>query len=112
MPPYQYGSNTKVFHMVPMVGVEENSFINCKPVGSQMQRVLIERGEVFIMRNDIPHGGVENFSQYDHYRLHTFVKVKDWNSLGWDTKYNVKKCDEDGIYSLFWDEEEYKFGYK
>ena len=43
-----------------------------------------------MMRSDIPHGGVENFSQHDHHILHTFVKVKDWNNLGWDTKYNVK----------------------
>ena len=30
--PYQYDSNTKVFHIVIMVGVVDNSFINCKPV--------------------------------------------------------------------------------
>ena len=35
----------------------------------QIQRVRIERGDLFIMKNDIPHGRVGIFSQHDHHRL-------------------------------------------
>ena len=43
-------------------------------------RVLIERGDIFLMRSDIPHCGCENFTDRTHYRIHVFceeVKTDD-----------------------------------
>ena len=40
---------------------------------SEPQRVLIERGDVLFVRNDIPHRGCENLSDYTNHRIHILI---------------------------------------
>ena len=40
---------------------------------SQPQHVLIERGDVLFVRNDIPHSGCENLSDYSNHRIRILV---------------------------------------
>jgi len=79
----EYASKGKAdFDFVIIVGVEEYSFLDIKPCADDEEpmRVLIERGDIFLMRSDIPHCGCENFTDRTHYRIHVFceeVKTDD-----------------------------------
>ena len=39
----------------------------------QPQRILIECSDVFFVRNDIPHRGCKNLSDYTNQRIHIFI---------------------------------------
>jgi hypothetical protein len=41
-------------------------------------RVLIKQGDCLFIRNDIPHRGCENMSDFDHYRLQCHIEPQAW----------------------------------
>ena len=61
-------------HFSAVFGIEKESYLDVVPRGkSQPQRVLIERGNVLFVRNDIPHRGCENLSDYTNHRIHILI---------------------------------------
>ena len=60
------------FDFIVIVGVEEYSFLDIRPdrEDEEPMRVLIERGDMFLMRADIPHSGCDNLTDNTHYRIH------------------------------------------
>ena len=75
--PYSYKrANKSSFSSI--VGVENNSFLDIKPYTHHPpQYVLIERGDVLFVKNDIPRRGCENFIDYKHHRVHYFCDPKN-----------------------------------
>ena len=77
---YQQGSGTSSnvkFPMSLLVGIESLSFLDYISVttnGTDVpQRIAIQRGDVLLLRGDVPHRGVENVAEHEHYRLHVYV---------------------------------------
>ena len=60
------------FDFIVIVGVEEYSFLDIRPdrEDEEPMRVLIEIGDIFLMRADIPHSGCDNLTDNTHYRIH------------------------------------------
>ena len=69
-------ARTKHFGFVVIVGIEKRGFLDLKTEAgtSHPRRVLIERGDMFCMRTDIPHAGCENLTDKTHYRIHAFCE--------------------------------------
>ena len=40
--------------------------------------MLIERGDVMFVRNDITHHGCESYTNPPHHRIHYFVDLRDY----------------------------------
>ena len=58
---------------------------NCK---DGIWRVCIQKGDVLMLRGDIPHRGVKNAVDHEHYRLHVYcdhVGMKAEDKIGKDT---------------------------
>ena len=74
-PEFTLGRN-KNFGFVVIVGIEKRGFLDLKTeaVTTHPRRVLIERGDLFCMRTDIPHAGCENLTDKTHYRIHAFCE--------------------------------------
>ena len=76
---FELGSYTKHFHMIGLTAIDKQSFLYVQPLGMKPMIVLIEKGDTLLMRHDIPHAGVENFTQRRNIRLHYFIDVVGWN---------------------------------
>ena len=71
--PYSKGSD-RFFTFSAIIGIEKESYLDVMHRGkSQPQRVLIERGDVLFVRNDIPHRGCENLTDYPNHRIHILI---------------------------------------
>ena len=75
---YQQSSNTNVkFPLSLLIGIESLSFLDYISVSNNgtdvPQRIAIQRGDVLLLRGDVPHRGVENVAEHEHYRLHVYV---------------------------------------
>ena len=74
-----------------IVGLEDYSFldfVNNNKGDLQLRRVCISRGDVLMLRGDIPHCGVENAADHEHYRIHVYcdpVGIKAEDKIGKDT---------------------------
>ena len=54
-----------------IIGVEHQTFLGIKLAGAiNHERMLIERGDVMLVRNDISHRGCENLTDYEYFRVH------------------------------------------
>ena len=54
--------------------------------------VLIEKGDVILMRHDILHAGAENLTECKNLMLRFFIDIPSWKiSVGVD--YSIKKCE-------------------
>ena len=67
---------TNDFGFIVIVGIEKRGFLDLKIEADKTHpmRVLIERGDVFCMRTDIPHAGCENLTDKTHYCIHAFCE--------------------------------------
>ena len=64
--------------------------------------ILLEMGDVLVLHNDISHAGAENLIENTNYRINTFVRIKDWSNLNWDSKYNIKKVRDVNVKGMAW----------
>ena len=82
---YSYGKRGgKKYDFSMLIGIEHHSFLDILLEGqNNAQRVLYERGDIFFVRNDIPHRGCENIGDFEHHRVHVLVvphNLQDSNS--------------------------------
>jgi hypothetical protein len=59
----------------------EDTFLDVrfgKNNSNSAMRVLIKRGDCFFIRNDIPHRGCENMSDFNHYRPQCHIEPDAW----------------------------------
>ena len=71
--PFSYGTD-KLFTFSAIMGIEKESYLDvCTKGKIEPQRVLIERGDVLFVRNDIPHRGCENLTDYTNHRIHILI---------------------------------------
>ena len=88
---YTKAKATTKFGFSIIVGVEDYSFldfVNDNKGDYQLRRVCICRGDVLMLRGDIPHRGVENAADHEHYRIHVYcdpVGIKAEDKIGKDT---------------------------
>ena len=74
-----------------IVGIEDYSFldfVNKEGLTNALHRVCMRKGDVLMIRGDIPHRGVENAADHEHYRLHVYcdpVGIKAEDKIGKDT---------------------------
>ena len=72
------------FNFSAIVGIKKNNFLDIKYLNQEsVERVLIERGNNLFVRNDIPHRGCENLTDYEHHRIHCFcdpASLQDTNN--------------------------------
>ena len=73
-----------------IVGIEDYSFLDFANEGADhgLWRVCIQKGDVLMLRGDIPHRGVENTVDHEHCRLHIYcdpVGIKSDDKIGKDT---------------------------
>ena len=72
--PCYYKRNNK-FNFSTIVGVEIHIFLDIKPSKHEsIERVLIKRGDISFVRNNIPHRRCENLIDYEHHCIHCFCK--------------------------------------
>lgn len=94
--------------MVVITVLDKQSLIYVKPIGISPKLVLLEEGDILIMKLDIPHTGAENMTDIVNLRLHTFVKVVHLDIElveGFiNTKYNCNT-----VPTIKWNKEEYIF---
>ena len=92
-----------------IVGLEDYSFldfVNNNKGDLQLRRVCISRGDVLMLRGDIPHRGVENAADHEHYRIHVYcdpVGIKPEDKIGKDTTipaYNPSKFSGPYVYDF------------
>ena len=68
------------FRFSCFIGLEEYSFLDIRrPTTNAHQRLLIQSGSVLFFRNDVAHRGTENYTDYNHYRLHCFIDASMFN---------------------------------
>ena len=71
--PNSFGTDN-FFTFSAIVGIEKESFFDVVARGKvEPQHVLIERGDVLFVRNDIPHRGCEKLSDYTNHRIHILI---------------------------------------
>ena len=76
VPEYSYGNDCKVFHFSCIVGIEQHTFVDLQ-ISNHFHfvvHILLLRGDVLFIRNDIPHRRCENMSDFDHHRLHCHIE--------------------------------------
>ena len=106
--PFELGKNTKHFHMIGLTAIGKQSFLYVQPVGMKPMLVLVEKGDCLLMRDDIPHAGAENHTDYNNVRLHMFVDVLGWN-LKVDNGYTIKKVLWDNCPEMVYDKDKFEF---
>ena len=97
---YQQTSSTNnnvKFPMSLLIGIESLSFLDYISVSNNgkdvPQRIAIQRGDVLLLRGDVPYRGVENVAEHEHYRLHVYVDpagIKKKDVVGKDTTIPVE----------------------
>ena len=51
---------------------QDLTFLDFVNIGNYIPRVCIQRGDLLLVRRDIPHRGVENVADHEHYRVHVY----------------------------------------
>ena len=70
--PCYYKRNNK-FNFSTIVGVEIHIFLDIKSSKHEsIERVLIKRGDISFVRNNIPHRRCENLIDYEHHHIRCF----------------------------------------
>ena len=105
---FELGHNTKHFHMIGLTAISKQSFLYVQPVGMKPILVLVEKGDCLLMRDDIPHAGAENHTDYNNVRLHMFVDVLGWN-LNVDHGYSIKKVQWNNCPKIVYDKDKFEF---
>ena len=106
--PFSLGKNTKHFNMISVTSMVKRSFVYVQPVGMKPIIVLIEQGDCLLMRDDIPHAGSENLTDYKNVRLHMFVDVPGWN-LNYEKGYSIKKVVWNNGPKMVYDKDKFDF---
>ena len=42
-------------------------------------KILLDKDDFFILRNNIPHAGSDNQKNIAHHRIHMYIHVEDWD---------------------------------
>ena len=92
---YSTGKITK-FPFSIIVGVEDMSFIDfvVEREKGKVRRVCIQRGDLLLIRGDVPHRGVENVIEHEHYRIHIYCDaagIKKEDKIDKDTTIPVTR---------------------
>ena len=70
-----YGHNLKHFNFSILIDVGNHTFLDIFPYDTYIPtRILIERGDVIFVRNDIVHRSCENLTDNSHCRIHCFIE--------------------------------------
>ena len=86
---YNYEQTNK-FDFSCIFGIEKYSFLDLKPLKDEsVLRVLIKRGDILFIRNDVPHRGTESLSGITHHRAH--VNCEPNNSQSLDNKVVIEE---------------------
>lgn len=71
--PKAYCYKKSFFPFSMMIGIEDYTFLDYKDLDDNCIRVCLQRGDMFLFRGDVPHGGTENSANHVHYRIHVYV---------------------------------------
>ena len=80
-----------------LIGIESLSFLDYISVSNDgrdvPQHIAIQRGDVLLLRGDVPHRGAENVAEHEHYRVHMYIDpagIKEKDVISKDTTVPVE----------------------
>ena len=93
-----YGNNSKKNIFSILFGLEQYTFLDICPYDTyNPTQILIERGDVVFIRNDIVHRGCENLTDSPYHQIHCFIELNNVTSQ----KGQVVKADGFGNYPYY-----------
>ena len=83
---YSNAKATTKFPFSILVGIEDLTFLDFVNIDNYIPRVCIQRGDLLLVRGDIPHRGVESLADHEHYRVHVYC-----DPVGLKEEYKIDK---------------------